>query len=61
MSTRSSYLAACIQAAPVSFDVALTVQKVGDLTPDAARQGAASCFFLKRLYRPIRAVHPSAL
>jgi nitrilase len=40
MSKQSTFVAACVQAAPVTFDVARTVQKVADLTADAARQGA---------------------
>ena len=45
MSQETSYVAACVQAAPVAFDVPLTVQKVADLTADAARQGARLVLF----------------
>jgi nitrilase len=45
MASESSYLAACVQAAPVAFDVALSVQKVADLTADAARQGVRVVLF----------------
>lgn len=39
------YLAACVQAAPVSFDVAKTLEKARDLAADAARRGAKLVVF----------------
>jgi nitrilase len=39
------YLAACVQAAPVAFDVARTLEKVRDLTADAAACGAKAVLF----------------
>lgn len=39
------YLAACVQAAPVAFDVARTLDKVRDLAADCARQGARLALF----------------
>jgi nitrilase len=45
MFPESSYLAACVQAAPVAFHVELSLQKVADLTADAARQGARLVLF----------------
>jgi len=39
------YIAACIQAAPVAFDVARTLEKVRDLTADASRKGAKLILF----------------
>jgi nitrilase len=36
---------AVVQAAPVAFDVARTLQKVGDLTSDATRRGARLALF----------------
>ncbi|WP_448044278.1 nitrilase-related carbon-nitrogen hydrolase [Bradyrhizobium liaoningense] len=39
------YVAACVQAAPVAFDVKQTLAKVGDLTADAARRGARLVLF----------------
>lgn len=39
------YLAACVQAAPVAFDPARTLEKVRDLTADAARRGAKVVLF----------------
>jgi nitrilase len=39
------YKAACIQAAPVAFDVEMTLAKVRDLAADAARQGAKLAVF----------------
>jgi nitrilase len=45
MSKETNYFAACVQAAPVAFDVRLTLQKVADLTADAARRGARIVLF----------------
>jgi nitrilase len=45
MSRQTSFVAACVQAAPIVFDVPRTVQKVADLTADAARQGARLVLF----------------
>ncbi len=39
------YVAACVQAAPVSFDVAKTLAKVADLAADASRRGAKLAVF----------------
>jgi nitrilase len=39
------YLAACVQAAPVAFDLRATLEKAGDLAADAARQGARLILF----------------
>ena len=39
------YVAACVQAAPIAFDVGKTLEKVRDLTADAARQGARLVLF----------------
>lgn len=39
------YIAACIQAAPVAFDVARTLEKARDLIADASRQGAKLILF----------------
>jgi nitrilase len=39
------FIGACIQAAPVSFDVARTLQKAADLAADAAGQGAKLVLF----------------
>lgn len=39
------YLAACIQAAPVAFDLQATLEKTRDLAADAARQGAKLALF----------------
>lgn len=39
------YIAACVQAAPVSFDIARTLEKVKDLSADAARLGAKIVLF----------------
>ena len=43
--TPAPYTAAVIQAAPVAFDPARTLQKVSDLTADAKRRGAALVLF----------------
>lgn len=45
MSKETNYIAACVQAAPVAFDVRLTLQKVADLTSDATRKGARLVLF----------------
>lgn len=39
------FVGACVQAAPVSFDVPQTLQKAADLAADAARQGAKLVLF----------------
>jgi nitrilase len=39
------YVAACVQAAPVVFDVKRTIAKAADLAADAARQGAKLVLF----------------
>jgi nitrilase len=39
------YIAACVQAAPVAFDVAATLEKAADLAADAARRGAKLVLF----------------
>ncbi len=39
------YIAACIQAAPVAFDIARTLEKIRDLTADASRHGAKLILF----------------
>lgn len=39
------YLAACVQAAPVAFDLQATLEKTRDLAADAARQGAKLVLF----------------
>jgi hypothetical protein len=39
------YLAACVQAAPVAFDLRATLEKAKDLAADAARQGAKLILF----------------
>ena len=39
------YVAACVQAAPVAFDLGQTLEKVGDLAADAARLGARLVLF----------------
>lgn len=39
------FIAACVQAAPVSFDIARTLSKMADLTADAARTGAKLVVF----------------
>jgi nitrilase len=39
------YTAACIQAAPVAFNVAMTLAKVRDLAADAARRGVKLAVF----------------
>uniref|UniRef100_UPI001B5BDB0A nitrilase-related carbon-nitrogen hydrolase n=1 Tax=Amaricoccus sp. TaxID=1872485 RepID=UPI001B5BDB0A len=39
------YVASCVQAAPVAYDVARTLEKVADLTADAARSGASLVVF----------------
>lgn len=39
------YVAACVQAAPVAFDLEKTIEKVADLTADAARNGARLVVF----------------
>jgi nitrilase len=39
------YLAACVQAAPVAFDLQATLDKTRDLAADAARQGARLVLF----------------
>ncbi len=43
--TPAPYTAAVIQAAPVAFDPARTLQKVADLTADARKTGAALTLF----------------
>jgi nitrilase len=43
--TPAPYLAAVIQAAPVAFDPARTLQKAADLAADAKRKGAAFVLF----------------
>ena len=40
-----SYVAACVQAAPIAFDVTATLQKAADLTADAVRRGAKVVLF----------------
>jgi len=39
------YLAACVQAAPVAFDLRTTFEKAKDLAADAARQDAKLILF----------------
>jgi len=39
------YVAACVQAAPVAFDTARTLEKTRDLAADAARMGAKLVLF----------------
>ena len=39
------YLAACVQAAPIAFDVRATIEKTRDLCADAARQRAKLLLF----------------
>ncbi len=39
------YVAACVQAAPVAFDVARTLEKLRDLAADASRRGAKLILF----------------
>lgn len=39
------YLAACVQAAPVAFNLQATLEKTRDLAADAARQGAKLILF----------------
>jgi len=39
------YMVACVQAAPVAFDVGQTLKKIGDLAADAARSGARLVLF----------------
>ena len=39
------YIAACVQAATVSFDLGRTISKLRDLTADAARRGARTVLF----------------
>jgi hypothetical protein len=39
------YLAACVQAAPVAFNLQATLEKTRDLAADAARQGAELILF----------------
>lgn len=39
------YIAACVQAAPVAFDLARTLDKIRDLTADAAATGAEIVLF----------------
>ncbi len=39
------YIAACVQAAPVAFDLRRTLEKVRDLTADGARAGAKLLLF----------------
>jgi len=39
------FLAACVQAAPVAFDLAATLEKTRDLAADAARTGARLILF----------------
>src|SRR6185295_14066288 len=41
----SVFRAAVVQAAPVGFDVARTIAKLGDLAADAARAGAKLAVF----------------
>ncbi len=43
--TEGLYQAACVQAAPIAFDVERTLQKAADLTADAARRGARVVLF----------------
>jgi nitrilase len=42
---RSPYIAACVQAAPVVFDVQATLEKTRDLAADAAKTGAKLVLF----------------
>lgn len=44
-STIAPYLAACVQAAAVAFDVSRTLEKIRDLTADAARTGVKVIVF----------------
>ena len=39
------YVAACVQAAPVAFDLKATLEKTSDLAADAAREGAKLILF----------------
>jgi nitrilase len=39
------YVAACVQAAPIAFDVRATIEKIRDLCADAARQRAKLVLF----------------
>jgi len=39
------YVAACVQAAPVAFDLKATLEKMSDLAADAAREGAKLILF----------------
>ena len=39
------YVAACVQAAPVAFDLGQTLDKLADLAADAARRGARLAVF----------------
>ena len=41
----TSYVATCVQAAPVAFDVERTLEKTGDLAVEAARDGARLVLF----------------
>jgi nitrilase len=43
--TPACYLAACVQAAPVAFDLPRTLEKVRDLAADAARAGGKLILF----------------
>ncbi|EFI53261.1 MULTISPECIES: carbon-nitrogen hydrolase family protein [Afipia] len=45
MQAEPKYLAACVQAAPVAFDLQKTLEKTQDLSADAARQGAKLVLF----------------
>jgi nitrilase len=42
---RNPFVAACVQAAPVAFDVARTLEKVGDLAARARAEGAELVLF----------------
>ena len=39
------YIAACVQAAPVAFDLSRTLEKARDLAADAAKTGAQLILF----------------
>ncbi|WP_050463626.1 nitrilase-related carbon-nitrogen hydrolase [Herbaspirillum autotrophicum] len=42
---RRPFIAACVQASPVNYDVAKTLEKVADFTADAAAKGAKLVLF----------------